>query len=546
MVDSGGLDVGTAGRIRGGKSTFADTAAGFWLGYDSNSPAGYKLKIGNNSESLVWDGSDLTITGTVNANGGTFSGNITATGTISGGTLSGATITGGTIQTANAGNRIVLTNTPTLTWYGPWAGSGTVEHGSISTDGVNLTPVNGNTVTAYESGYKFSGRNIPSDRWGLYGRYNAVYTDLNRTLELVSVWTTADAANVIIKSAIGSETARVQTHVTGSNSTVSLFADTVSTEATTHSFGDAEDVILTIDGANDSVGIGTTSPASGYKLDVNGAVYSRGSLRVGTNTLYVDATNNYVGILDTTPSYPLDVAGSVQINTTGGLYLTGNGGTDRLYNVNSSGIAIDATNNGGRADLVLYNNGLMYSQALTLGFTNSTSSDAIITTYETNQALYINPNGTGRVLFDGTDIEVAGIMLRNWVDAAGQGYACANVDGSADGFITYKTTASCGTSSIRYKTDVQPMSLVGVEAILDLTPVTYKLKEVPESGYIMGAIAEQAADLGLEWMVERNERGEPETLIYDRIGLYLIPVVKEQKKRIAELERRLQQLEKNK
>ena len=49
-------------------------------------------------DKLRFDGANLTITGTINAGGGTFSGNITSTATINGGTISGGTITGGTIN----------------------------------------------------------------------------------------------------------------------------------------------------------------------------------------------------------------------------------------------------------------------------------------------------------------------------------------------------------------------------------------------------------------------------------------------------------------
>lgn len=47
----------------------------------------------------VLSATGATISGTINATGGTFSGNITASGTISGGTISGATITGAIITT---------------------------------------------------------------------------------------------------------------------------------------------------------------------------------------------------------------------------------------------------------------------------------------------------------------------------------------------------------------------------------------------------------------------------------------------------------------
>lgn len=62
--------------------------------------------------SILGDGSaefsNVTVRGTIHASSGTFSGTITATGTISGGTISGATITGSTIQTATTDPRIIL------------------------------------------------------------------------------------------------------------------------------------------------------------------------------------------------------------------------------------------------------------------------------------------------------------------------------------------------------------------------------------------------------------------------------------------------------
>lgn len=141
------------------------------------------------------------------------------------------------------------------------------------------------------------------------------------------------------------------------------------------------------------------------------------------------------------------------------------------------------------------------------------------------------------------DVEAAGLFLRNWIDNAGNGYACAAVDGSGDGYLYYKATAACGTSSLRFKEHVRPLDLVGVEAILHLTPVTYTLKANPGAGFQFGAIAEQAAGLGLEWLVERDDEGLPRTLLYDRIPLYLIPVVKAQRDELRQLRARVAALE---
>jgi hypothetical protein len=53
------------------------------------------FRVGDSTRYILWDNSagTLQVTGTINAVGGTFSGSITASGTISGGTISGATIT---------------------------------------------------------------------------------------------------------------------------------------------------------------------------------------------------------------------------------------------------------------------------------------------------------------------------------------------------------------------------------------------------------------------------------------------------------------------
>ena len=76
-TETGTLTIGTTGNLKGGKSTYSDTAAGFWMGYDSNK---YKFKIGDNSSSLEWDGSTLNITG-----------NLTGSSTLKIGLISGST-----------------------------------------------------------------------------------------------------------------------------------------------------------------------------------------------------------------------------------------------------------------------------------------------------------------------------------------------------------------------------------------------------------------------------------------------------------------------
>jgi hypothetical protein len=60
-----------------------------------------------------------------------------------------------------------------------------------------------------------------------------------------------------------------------------------------------------------------TNSGSNLTLDSDGGtVLINDNLNVDSGVLYVDATNNYVGINDTTPSYPLDVNGIINTNST--------------------------------------------------------------------------------------------------------------------------------------------------------------------------------------------------------------------------------------
>jgi hypothetical protein len=92
-VGNGGITLdGTNKKMYIGTGNYNNTDTAFYVDNDG------KMSLKNK---LVWDGSVLTVAGTINANAGTFSGNITSTATISGGTISGGVITGGSINIGN-------------------------------------------------------------------------------------------------------------------------------------------------------------------------------------------------------------------------------------------------------------------------------------------------------------------------------------------------------------------------------------------------------------------------------------------------------------
>ncbi len=60
-LTSGSLTLDAAGFVRGGQTAF-NTGNGFWVGYSGGA---YKLSIGNSSQGLTWDGSTLSLSGTI-------------------------------------------------------------------------------------------------------------------------------------------------------------------------------------------------------------------------------------------------------------------------------------------------------------------------------------------------------------------------------------------------------------------------------------------------------------------------------------------------
>lgn len=145
-------------------------------------------------------------------------------------------------------------------------------------------------------------------------------------------------------------------------------------------------------------------------------------------------------------------------------------------------------------------------------------------TYLSGGNAYFETNG---------DLKTPGIYntAGTWPATGGDTHLC-----DAGGWI-YKCS-----SSIRYKTAVAPATRDWTR-ILDLVPVEYDLKAPhPTTGREFGVIAESAESLGLFDLVT-YENGQVEGFSYDKVALYLIPLVKEQRAELAQLKARVAALE---
>jgi hypothetical protein len=120
--------------------------------------------------------------------------------------------------------------------------------------------------------------------------------------------------------------------------------------------------------------------------------------------------------------------------------------------------------------------------------------------------------------------------------------------------ISGSGTLGRSTSSRRYKENIAAAR--DLPNVLDVQPRTWTDKaererqdaqdpndeclppdaELPRH---YGAIAEELADLGLTELLQYDEQGRPDAISYDRIGVALIPIVRQLSERVAELEVRL-------
>lgn len=113
--------------------------------------------------------------------------------------------------------------------------------------------------------------------------------------------------------------------------------------------------------------------------------------------------------------------------------------------------------------------------------------------------------------------------------------------GSANMFITSAGTLGRVTSARKYKTEItKPQEVVEkAEKILQIEPAQWKdkaeIKTHGDSKIYHGFIADEFHDLGLTEVVQYNDDGEVEGLSYDRLTIYLLPLIKNLYKEIAEL-----------
>lgn len=142
--------------------------------------------------------------------------------------------------------------------------------------------------------------------------------------------------------------------------------------------------------------------------------------------------------------------------------------------------------------------------------------------------VYSGANAAILTLNESGNLSVNGKIELGVLGTAGGVSVCLNSAGEL---------AGC-SSSLRYKSDIQSFQS-GYDLLSQLRPVTFQWKDSGQKD--LGLIAEEVAQIN-PLLTTTNEQGQVEGVKYDRIGIILINVVKDQQQAIEELKEENDQL----
>lgn len=145
----------------------------------------------------------------------------------------------------------------------------------------------------------------------------------------------------------------------------------------------------------------------------------------------------------------------------------------------------------------------------------------------------------------GFKVELKAKNVVAWVGSTGdfrvQGMRTAS--GSANLVMDGSGNIKKVSSARKYKTAIKHLDELSekAERMLKITPAKWvdkeALKNYNDDSSYYGFIADEFHELGLTEVVQYNEQGEVESLSYDRLSIYLLPLIKNLYKEIAELKK---------
>ena len=549
----------TAGDMKLGYGIGGDNAnKGLYLGPENywyvqgntTASSAARLSIGGTSDKMVWDGTNLAITGNLTARAGTFTGNIlmaTSNASIYNGTInSSGNLTGNGFALNSTGLKVANgTNSVTID-----AANGRIIANAGTIGGWSLTDtlLNQNNARISSTGFI---------ELGVSNTDNIIRIDANDAT--YRMWIGRNSSTTAPFKVTKEGILYASGAIISGNST---FSGTISVGAALSDGGTIGDVKTTAATANSTANTANSTANTAYNKAV--AAQDTADLKVAAANV-ADAINNNV----TTISGAKITTGTLSLNK---LEVVGN---------TSYGIAIDTSGirgyNAGTQTFNLSSTGsLIMSGEITAtngyigGFSLSSVTDLTARTADRPRILFGNKIAIGWDDDYSYSSNYYGIRVGNSYTTTNARFVVntkddvfrASIDTTriARAFevsntvravnLEYTTSLIGPTSSRRFKDNITYLPKDYYEKILDIKPAVFVYKNNEEvleeirGSHGLGLIAEDLEDAGLGYFVQRDMQGRPTQLMdAHELSYLLIPIVKDMKEEIAVLKTRIKTLE---
>ena len=563
----------TAGDMKLGYGIGGDNAnKGLYLGPENywyvqgntTASSAARLSIGGTSDKMVWDGTNLAITGNLTARAGTFTGNIlmaTSNASIYNGTINssgnltgngfalnstGLKVANGTNSvTIDAANGRIIANAGTI---GGWSltdtllnqnnarisSTGFIELGVSNTDNIIRIDANDATYRMWIGRNSSTTAPFKVTKEGILYASGAIISGNSTFSGTISVGAALSDGGTIgdVKTTAATANSTANT----ANSTANTANSTANTANSTANTA-YNKAVAAQDTADLKVAAANVADAINNNVTtISGAKITTGTLSL--NKLEVVGNTSYGIAIDTSGIRGYN-AGTQTFNlsSTGSLIMSGEiTATNGYIGGFSLSSVTDLTARTADRPRILFGNKIAIGWDDDYSYSSNYYGIRVGNSYTTTNARFVvnTKDDVFRASIDTTRIARA-FEVSNTVRAVN---------------LEYTTSLIGPTSSRRFKDNITYLPKDYYEKILDIKPAVFVYKNNEEvleeirGSHGLGLIAEDLEDAGLGYFVQRDMQGRPTQLMdAHELSYLLIPIVKDMKEEIAVLKTRIKTLE---
>lgn len=437
-------------------------------------------------------------------------------------TTSIQSLTNKTLSTGTVSSAVVIQKSPVITLGGDLTGNVTLTN--LASGTLNATIAANSVQLGTDTAGDYVESLVAGTAITLSGNSGE---GANPTINNNGVTSLVAGTNISVSSGTGAVTVATLANSTFTSLTASTMNATLLT-ASRASIG-----VLTASTINTTT-LSLTNPLTSSEGGTGQNTYLSGQILIGNssgglNKAYIGGTTNEVNVTTASGAITIglpNIVSVVGLNASGRI-------TASSLNVSGSAILGTIVGPTGFSSGTASNPGINFSSDTATGlYLQSSGTMAVKVSGATTPIVFDNSLSDPVIRPDGPDDDTYGYLGTN---ANRWWYIYGNN-------VRYKNLINDSSRTI--KTEIKDF-VDNDNKILKLTPKTFKYKQEYDdlNKVHLGIIAEEAEELGLEYLVQHGEDGTTLGVDYTKISLYLLEVIKEQQEQIKSLTTRIEALE---